>query len=281
MACTLAVAVGALYLRSAVLDDTGTSMAGGVHVPGTDVVVGAGSASLSKGNTGDTHAIWPPVPPDAGERPLGAPPAQNSSSGGFAFLRTVGDSGGSRPVAWDPCRPIHLVVNGAAAPRGSDQLLREATAQVSSATGLQFVFDGPTTEAPSRDRAPQDNDRYGNRWSPVLVAWTDPAVVPDLAGSVAGLAGPEEAPYYVASQEHWVSGRVNLDGPDLAEVLKRPGGWGRARAVVMHELGHLVGMAHVHEPTELMYPEATAQTAFGPGDQEGLRQLGLGPCFTD
>jgi predicted Zn-dependent protease len=49
----------------------------------------------------------------------------------------------------------------------------------------------------------------------------------------------------------------------------------------MHELGHLVGLNHVSVKTELMYPENLGQRAFGAGDREGLRQLGLGPCFTN
>jgi hypothetical protein len=194
-------------------------------------------------------------------------------------MRTV-QGAGSRPVAWDPCRPIHLVVNDAQAPAGSDQLLREAVGAVSSATGLRFVIDRPTTEAPSPERAPMDNARYGNRWSPVLVAWTDPSVVPALLGPVAGIAGPAEAPYYTDAQRHWVSGTVNLDGPDFRQILQTPDGWAHARAIVMHELGHLVGLAHAPVKTELMYWDNVGQMTFGPGDRDGLRQLGLGPCFT-
>lgn len=278
LACAVLVAGAAFYVRSTVMGGSSGGVAGGVRIPGTDLVIGAGSTA-GKGNAGNTPGLWPPVPPDAGSRPLGAPPAQASSSTEFTFIRTV-DNGGTRPVAWDPCRPIHVVVNSAQAPVGADQLLREAVAQVSSATGLQFVFDGATDEEPSTDRAQQDKNRFGNRWSPVLVAWTDPGTVPRLTGSVAGLAGPESAPYYVATQQHWVSGSVSLDGPQLAEVLHRPTGWAIARSIIMHEFGHLVGLKHVPDTHELMYAESTGRTTFGPGDREGLRQLGLGPCFS-
>ena len=186
-------------------------------------------------------------------------------------MKTIPGLGG-RPVTWDPCRPIHLVLNNAQAPPGADQLLREAAGAVTSATGLQFVIDGPTTETPTANRAPVDKARYGNRWSPVLVAWTDPSVVPDLQGAVAGLAGPAEAPYYTAAQQHWVSGTVDLDGPQFRGILQRVDGWAAARAIVMHEFGHLVGLAHVPVSDELMYQENIGQRTFGPGDREGLRQ---------
>jgi len=142
------------------------------------------------------------------------------------------------------------------------------------------VIEGATTETPAGRRAPVDSSRYGNRWSPVLVAWTDPSVVPDLKGRVAGLAGPAMAPYYTAAQQHWVSGTVSLDGPQFRDILRRADGTAAARAIVMHEFGHLVGLSHVPVTSQLMYADNIGQRAFGPGDREGLRQLGLGPCFT-
>lgn len=274
----LLVAIGAVYVQLHFVGASSHTVAGGLHVPGTDVVIGDGSSLLGQHGR-DARDSWLPVPSDASSQPLGAPPPRTSSSREFAFMRTI--SGSDRPVAWDPCRPIHLVVNNNSdAPVGGDQLLREAAGQVSSATGLRFVIDRSTTEAPSTTRGPQDQRRYGDRWSPVLVAWTDPSVIPGLAGRVAGLAGPISAPYSSPDEQHWVSGQVNLDGPDFTNLLHRQGGWPIARAIVMHELGHLVGLAHVPESTELMAPAETGRMSFGPGDLEGLRQLGLGRCFT-
>ena len=105
-------------------------------------------------------------------------------------------------------------------------------------------------------------------------------MVPDLQGAVAGIAGPAGAPYYTAAQQHWVSGTVYLDGPQFRELLQTRDGLAAARAIVMHEFGHLVGLDHVPARDQLMYESNIGQRAFGPGDREGLRQLGLGPCFT-
>lgn len=183
-------------------------------------------------------------------------------------------------MRFDPCRPIHLVVNSAFAPPQADRLLREARQAVSAATGLTFVFDGATDETPSDGRPPLDVARYGNRWSPVLVTWTDHTAAPGLAGRVAGLAGPSMAPYRTEEQMHWVSGSVLLDGPTFRDILQRPGGYAEARGIVMHELAHLVGLTHVRDRGELMHEDDSAVTAFGPGDLEGLRRLGGGPCFS-
>jgi hypothetical protein len=50
------------------------------------------------------------------------------------------------------------------------------------------------------------------------------------------------------------------------------------RAIVMHELGHVVGLAHVDDRGELMYADSVGQKTFGPGDLTGLGALGRGRC---
>lgn len=88
------------------------------------------------------------------------------------------------------------------------------------------------------------------------------------------------APYRTEDQMHWVSGSVLLDGPTFRDILQRPGGYNDARAIVMHELAHLVGLTHVRDDGELMNDDNNGRTTFGPGDKEGLRRLGGGPCFS-
>jgi hypothetical protein len=165
------------------------------------------------------------------------------------------------------------------APAGGDEILRDSMGVVSKATGLQFVVEGSTDEPPSSSRPPVLS-RYGNRWAPVLVAWTDDVTVPRLAGHTVGLGGPSGASYSSDADKHWVSGIVYLDSPDLKRVMSQPNGRAIARSIVMHEFGHLVGLDHVNDPSQIMYPSTTEQVAFGPGDLEGLRRLGNGPCFS-
>src|SRR3954471_21244889 len=176
----LLVVAAALYFRPAFFGKPGGSaVAGGVPIPGGDVPSWVNGAPLTAGSPLDTRDIWPPAPPDARTQPLSTPGPRLSSSTDYLFMKTIPELGG-RPVSWDPCRSIHLVVNNAAAPPGADELIREAVGSVGAATGLQFVIEGATTETPTARRAPVEKSRYGNRWSPVLVAWTDPSVVPEL-----------------------------------------------------------------------------------------------------
>jgi hypothetical protein len=194
----------------------------------------------------------------------------------YAFQHTVVEDGREVPVAWSPCRPVHVVVDPTGAPPEFPGQVRSALDEVAAATGLTFVDDGLVTEAPSLDRAPYQPDRYGDRWAPVLVGFADETTVPDLAGSVAGIASVQMVEAPVTRDAHLVTGTVYLD----TELLEpAPGRTGLEHlAVLRHELGHVVGLDHVDDPTQLMHPTSGAVPTFQPGDLAGLAELGRGSC---
>jgi hypothetical protein len=72
---------------------------------------------------------------------------------------------------------------------------------------------------------------------------------------------------------------VTLDSVSFAAMSRQRGGAAFERAIVLHELGHLVGLAHVSDQSELMNADNVGLLDYGPGDREGLAQLGAGPCF--
>lgn len=43
---------------------------------------------------------------------------------------------------------------------------------------------------------------------------------------------------------------------------------------LMHELGHVVGLAHVSDPEQLMFESSTGRSSWGLGDIQGLRRVG-------
>jgi hypothetical protein len=121
--------------------------------------------------------------------------------------------------------------------------------------------------------------RAQGRRAPVLVAWSDTAESPGLRLDRLGLAGP--VTFGSGDSRRHVSGVVLLNTPALARQLAS----GRdrwARAVLLHELGHLVGLAHVDDPYQVMYElNAAPLDSFRAGDLRGLELLGRGRCFRD
>lgn len=227
-------------------------------------------------HVGDPHPGRPTPGQESASKALGAPVVVTAHSSSYRFMNTA-DSG-RQAVAYDPCRPIHYVTRTQGQPAGGHQALADAFARLSLATGLKFVDDGPTDETPSGQRHAYQPKRYGDRWAPVLIAWESPTENPDFSADVVGEAG-SYAVGIEGSPTVYVSGQVRLDAPRLSTMLGDPKGSLMVRAIVEHELGHLVGLAHVTDHKQLMYPETElTQTDYGPGDLTGLALLGQGPC---
>jgi predicted Zn-dependent protease len=115
----------------------------------------------------------------------------------------------------------------------------------------------------------------------VLISWVTAKENPDFAADVAGLGGSAVAGLSDRPSAY-VTGSVELDSRQLASILNRPDGHKVVSAVVLHELGHLVGLDHVATASQLMYPETRPSvTDFGAGDLTGLAALGRGTCLPE
>jgi hypothetical protein len=198
------------------------------------------------------------------------------NGGSYEFL--VSDGG--EPVAYSPCRRLSIRVNDRLQPPGAHGVIEEAAARVSAATGLLITVDGTTDELPDRS----DSRMSGPAWTgsgpaPILVAWTTPDQDPELRGRPAGVGGSVAHAANPTGDLRYVEGSASLDTPALAPMLSQPNGRALVRAVVMHELAHVVGLGHVDDPRELMYEGNVGVTSFGPGDLAGLARLGQGECF--
>ena len=251
----------------------------GKEQPGQNAERGGAETRTETGAAGGTGQAVGAPPPGLEESPapLGTPEPPPAPSASYKFLAVNSDGS---PVGYSPCRPLHYVVNAELAPEGAAGLVPLAIQTISRATGIRFVDDGATDEQPSAQRSPYQPETYGDRWAPLLISWTTPDVAPKLGGQVIGTGGSTHYSYGNGPKSY-VTGSLELDAPQMAAELGRPDGTSYATAVVLHELSHVMGLEHVNDPAQLMYPEIGAPDGLAAGDLNGLYQLGQAPCRKD
>jgi hypothetical protein len=207
----------------------------------------------------------------------GPPPAIRTVSGvsnapwAAEFVDADGAHPG-QPARWDPCTPIHYVVSLRYAPPTGRSDLQEALRRLTVASGLTFVDDGQTREQPTADRPAYDPHRWGQHWAPVLIAWVPPGSTNiDLEGDREGVTLPIAVP-------NRGGGSIVTAQVLFNSALQLPSGFGpgpNEGFVMLHELGHAVGLGHVADPRQVMYPEVMGQSgSYGAGDLAGLHALG-------
>lgn len=150
-----------------------------------------------------------------------------------------------------PCAPIHYVISEAEAPPDFAEVVHGAVGKISAASGYRFFFDGMTS-----------GRNFFSNAGPVLIGFGASGENPRFAEDVIGLGGSA-----TGADQHLVAGAIMLDAtkyahqPDMAE----------RQAIVMHELGHVLGLDHVDDTGELMSAHNVGRTTLGPGDLAGLR----------
>ncbi len=209
---------------------------------------------------------------------LGQAAVAPAGVGGFAFLNEQADGSG-RPVTFDPCQAIHYVVRPKGQPPSGPAMLASALEELSRATGLVFISDGTTDEAPSKSRHLRGGRSVRGAPAPVLIAWATSDEWPTLRGRIAGEAGPVmRSPDGSPRGARYVTGQVVLDAEDLAHSVSDRAAAAEVRLVLLHELGHLVGLGHVLDRNQVMFSGSQGLAEYGPGDLRGLQQLGSGRC---
>jgi hypothetical protein len=266
----------------------------GARVPDPAVVAGSGSpsspSSLPSLPTGAASPEAPQGRPDSAgplpgyeetARPEGLRLAALRQRPGAGYVFTNRQQDKVTGVAWSPCRPIHYVLRGQDnAPREGERMLREALVRIAELTGLELVDNGVTDERYSDKRRAYQPQRYGQRWAPVLISWSTTRDDRGLKGDVLGRAGAQWVETG-SGDRAYVTGTVSLDAVQINRV-RAQFGTEVARAVVLHELGHLVGLGHVQDPGALMNPTVSPDvTDFDDAERRGLRALGAGPCQPD
>ncbi|MHB1536263.1 MAG: hypothetical protein ACYC1D_16955 [Acidimicrobiales bacterium] len=190
----------------------------------------------------------------------------------FLFLNN-----GCSPVRFDPCQPVHYAVDSANATPANLADLGQAITMLSRATGMTFVSDGITSDASTFAGIYMTAKAQG-RWPPVGIDWKHLGPGTNYT-ETAGEGRPDVVDGVI------VSGGITFNADvHLAQGTPVPNGfgpgvtWGR---IMLHELGHVVGLGHVTNPNEIMHepitdPSSAPTSAYGIGDLAGLRLVGRG-----
>lgn len=183
---------------------------------------------------------------------------------------------------FDPCQTITYRLNKTRMPKGAAADIHKAFAMVAQATGLKFKYVGTSTAIPWKGAMP---GRYTSATqvtnADFLVGYATPRQVPALAGWTTGIGGPTEGSSKNASGSiQTTSAQVVIDS---TEKVRGGFGAGFTRGeLLLHEIGHGVGLDHSMTPDQVMSYNTLAKDRFGAGDLAGLRQVGRSAgCFVD
>jgi hypothetical protein len=199
----------------------------------------------------------------------------------YGFLSQQGNRR-AMVARWDPCTTIGYRVNPSGGGSGATAEVIAAASRLRSATGLPLVYRGLTTVVPGRGTAAYPRDTQ------IVIAWSKPGLTRYLpkprAGqyAVAGFGGGAWSTGWDAHGHEWgrfVRGYAVLNGSyNFAHGFGSGPqyGWQGTRGqLLLHEMGHAVGLDHTTDRSQIMYPTMTRKTAaYGAGDRTGLRYLG-------
>jgi hypothetical protein len=177
---------------------------------------------------------------------------------------------------WDPCDgSIHVRVNPARGGAGALTDTLTALAALTKATGLHFAYDGTTAFVPTTSNS-------GAQPAAIVIAWAPP-------GTAAG-----SSDYYTAGavgEGGWRSSGLSDNGGAswlwkitqgfvvLDPAVQLTGGFGTGQtrgSLLLHELGHVAGLGHTSDPSQVMYPQLrnSSTGSYGAGDLTGLTHVG-------
>lgn len=199
------------------------------------------------------------LPDDACAKPYMVPPADHSS---YSFSRTFANGS---PHRFSSCRIVRWQISSSNAPAGAEELLKLAFAKTEAATGIDFEFAGWTSETVDTRVSNTANYRDGGLWKPILV---DFGLQPQNS-SMCGSAG---CGYMYTINGQIVSGALIMN-KSLPMAWGEPNGLGE---VAIHEIGHVVGLGHISDSDQVMYPYASTLTEYHSGDLRGLWYVGIG-----
>lgn len=160
------------------------------------------------------------------------------------------------PARWNPCAPLKWKIAGEHPSRRLRLAARTTFRQVAADAGLVFTYAG---------RASADE-------------FTSPPTNTIVVGATADLgmanAGGMTNVFYATT----TSGGMSISGARVAVnpivVSKGTRFSSYLLPILLHEVGHAVGLAHATDATEIMYPQVIRASRYTVGALADLRRLG-------
>ena len=204
--------------------------------------------------------------------PVAAPPV-STAAGDYAlsYSGAVG-AAGTQVIRWNPCRAIGWRLNAPAIDATLTQTINAEFATLTQATGMTFRYDGTTTFIPQQNTVSSEPDDL----IVTIAARTSTDFLANNPGAV-GYGGWEAS---TLPDGNWqiTKGYVVLDQATVAELPEGIASGETTGALLLHELGHAVGLQHAANATEIMYPALNPQTpsTYSADDLAGLAKVGHG-----
>jgi hypothetical protein len=195
-------------------------------------------------------------------------------------------------VRWNPCQPaITYAVNPRlsgktkAARNSALEDVRRAFRRVGNRTGITFRFEGKTDEIPKNTSDESWADRQ--KAAEIVVAWVNQSrstartnLMTNSGGGYPSGVGGWMMRAWTVSGGDWEAaiGRGFVAINSAHNDLYKPGyGAGMTRgALLLHEIGHAMGLEHVGTTHEIMYPTMLnrSHSNYKDGDRTGLKKVG-------
>jgi hypothetical protein len=203
----------------------------------------------------------------------------NASARGYSIGSYANWPDGSRhPMRWNPCRDaISFMVNVKALSRADRAHAVKETKvkvrEVARYSGLRFAYKGETTFVPRSYN--KDNQPAELVIAFVRPSQTDHPIGPWTVGF--GGTGTEWVKDAARVSAEVVSGYVVIDATHTKRWSKSLSRGGVTRPnLIAHELGHAMGLDHVNDRRQRMYPTINKKSphGFAAGDRAGLAAVG-------
>jgi hypothetical protein len=239
-------------------------------------VLAVRNGSDSAGPTAAPSTSSSPSPSPTSPSPR-ASATLSPTSGPDETYRFIHLAYGTRPVRWDSCEITYRLFVSEA-PDGYAADVEEAFRRLEAATGFRFASAGVTDEEPGPavvriyrggrsegadiDILWQDHEGFEDARDALdakgnAIAWATP--FPQTGGFFSSYGGA------IVVMDTARTGPLGFEGPWFHGVI------------LMHELGHAMGLGHVRDPHQIMYsgrhPDLSVAD-WGSGDLEGLRRVG-------